>query len=66
MTDCSCLSCITTAAYINDHIEFICFSCCHERLANNNFQCFKTKILGDISFVDRDFTCSRYKIYSCE
>ena len=65
MADCSCLSCVTAAAYVNDHVELVCCLCSHERLANNNLQSLKSEILVNVSFIDRDLTCSRYKINSC-
>ena len=65
VTDRSSLSCVTAAFYVYDHIEFVCCACSHERLANNNFQCLKSEILVDVSFIDCNLACSRYKIYSC-
>ena len=65
VTDCSSLSCVTAAFYVYDYIEFVCCACSYERLAYNNLQSLKSEILVDISFIDRDLTCSRYKLYSC-
>lgn len=66
MADCSCLSCITASAYIHKNIKFVKCSCCYERLANNYFQCLETQIIVDISFINCDLACSRYKVYSCD
>lgn len=65
MTDSSSLSCVTAAMYVYDYIELICCACSHERLANDNFQSLKSEILIDVSFIDCDLACSRYKINSC-
>ena len=65
VTDRTSLSCVTAAFYVYNHIEFICCACSHERLANNNLQSLKSEILVNVSFIDRDLTCSRYKINSC-
>ena len=65
MTDCSSLSCVTAAVYIYNNIEFICCLCRNKRLANNNLQCLKSEILIDVSFINSDLACSRYKINSC-
>ena len=66
MTDSSCLSCISTTTYINDYIELVSCLCSHERLANNNFQSLKSEILINVSLINSNFSCSRYKIYSCD
>ena len=65
MTDCTSLSCKSTTVNIYQNIKFISCVSCYQRLTNNYFQSFKTEILIDISFIDCDFTGSRYKIYSC-
>ena len=65
MTDRASLSCVTAAVNVYDNIEFVCCLSRNERLANNNLQCLKSEILVDVSFIDSDLTCSRYKINSC-
>ena len=66
VTDCSCLSCVSAAVNVYDHVKFISGLCSCQRLTNDNFQGLQTKILIDVSFIDGNFTSSRYKIYSCD
>ena len=54
MTDSTCLACETTTAYVYKYIELVNCLGCYERLTNNNFQCLKTKVLVDVSFIDCD------------
>ena len=66
VTDCSSLSCVSTAANINDHVEFTLCLCSSQWLTNDNFQSLKSEVLIDVSFIDSDFTCSRYQVNSCD
>ena len=56
VTDCSCLSCVSAAVNVYDHVKFISGLCSCQRLTNDNFQGLQTKILIDVSFIDSDFT----------
>ena len=66
VTDCSCLSCVSAAVNVYDHVKFISGLCSCQRLTNDYFQGLQTKILIDVSLIDGNFTSSRYKIYSCD
>lgn len=66
MSDGTCLSACTAAADIYQNIKFICCLCSYQRLANDYFQCFQTKVVVDISLIDCNFSGSRYKINSCD
>ena len=66
MTDSSGLSGVSTTVHIYQYIEFIQCVRCNERLANDYFQSFQSKILVDISFINRNLARSRYKVYSCD
>ena len=60
MTNRSGLTGETTAAYIHQNIELVCRLGRNQRLTDNELQCLKAKILIDISFIDRNLTCTRY------
>ena len=62
VSDSTSLSCVSAAFYINENIKFALCLCSSQWLTNDNFQCFKTEILVDISFIDCDFACTRCKV----
>ena len=66
VSDSTSLSCVSAAFYINENIKFALCLCSSQWLTNDNFQCFKTEILVDISFIDCDFACTRCKVNSCD
>ena len=66
VSDSTSLSCISAAFYVNENVKFALCLCSSKRLTNDYFQCFKTEVLVDISFIDCDFACTRCKVNSCD
>ena len=64
MTNGTSLTCCTTTVYIYKNIKFVSCLCSYERLTNDQFQCLKTEILIDASFINNDVACTWNQIYS--
>ena len=65
LTDRSCLSGVTAALYVDDHIKLSVCLGSYQRLTNNHLQGLQTKILVDVSLIYGNIACTWYQIYSC-
>ena len=62
MTDRTCLTGNTTANNIYEYVVFAFGFSNFKRLVNDEFQCFQTKIIGQLTAVNNDFTFTRMQL----
>ena len=55
----------TAAVYIYQHIKLVGVLGRYQRLTNDGFQGLQTEIIVNISFINGDFSSTRYQINTC-
>ena len=58
MSDCTSLTCYSTACYCANDIVLIHCICYSKWLTNDELECLKTEVIVNVSAVDCDLTCT--------